>query len=91
MALKNLFGDIGLDSTLTEIKNLLIAIMKPLTQVTGAGSNRLSVDVNNLVGGTVTTVTTVTNQTNIGGVSAFELQKATSHNAFANAIRPSLN
>ena len=96
MALKNLFGEIGLDTTLTEIKNILLAIVKPLTQITGAGSNRLSIDVNAVTGtvSTVTTVTTcgtVTNQTNIGGVSAFELQKATSHNTFANAIRPSLN
>ena len=96
MALKNVFGDISLDSTLTEIKNLLIAIVKPLTQVTGTGSSRLSVDVNAVTGtvGTVTTVTTVTtcstvtNQTNLGGISAFELQKATSHNTFASSIRP---
>ena len=95
MALKNLFGDLGLDTTLADIKQMLTVILKPLSQVTGAGSSRLSVDVNTV--GTVTTVTTVTtattvgtvtNQTNMGGVSAFELQKATSHNAFANAIRP---
>ena len=96
MALKNLFGEIGLDTTLTEIKNILLAIVKPLTQVTGAGSNRLSIDVNAVTGtvSTVTTVTTcgtVTNQTNIGGVSAFELIKSTSHTTFATAIRPSLN
>ena len=99
MALKNLFGDISLDSTLTEIKNLLLGITKPLTQVTGAGSNRLSVDVNAVTGtvSTVTTVTTVTtcstvtNQINLGGVSAFELQKAMAHNAFNNSIRPFIN
>lgn len=99
MALKNLFGDLGLDSTLSEIKDLLLAIVKPLTQVTGSGSSRLSVDVNAVTGtvGTVTTVTTVTtcsavtNQVNLGGVSAFELQKAMSHNAYINSIRPFIN
>ena len=98
MALKNLFGELGLDSTLHEIKQILLGILKPLSVVTGSGSNRLSVDVN-AVSGTVSTVTTVTtvttcstvtNQTNIGGVSAFELQKAMSHNTWANAIRPTL-
>lgn len=96
MALKNLFGDLGLDTTLSDIKQLLTAIVKPLTQITGSGSNRLSVDVNAVTGtvGTVTTVTTVTtcstvsNQTNIGGVSAFELQKAMSHLSYAQSIRP---
>lgn len=94
MALKNLFGELGLDSTLHEIKQILLGILKPLSVVTGSGSNRLSVDVNAV--STVTTVTTVTtcstvtNQTNIGGVSAFELQKAMSHNTWANAIRPTL-
>jgi hypothetical protein len=96
MGLMNVFGDIGLDSSLNEIKRLLVAIVKPLSQVTGSGSNRLSIDVNAVTGtvGTVTTVTTVatvTNQTNIGGVSAFELQKAMSHQAFANSIRPVLS
>ena len=97
MALKNLFGDLGLDTTLADIKQMLTVILKPLSQVTGAGSSRLSVDINNIVGGTVTTVSTVTtattvgtvtNQTNMGGVSAFELQKAISHSAYAQSIRP---
>ena len=93
MALKNLFGDLGLDTTLADIKQLLTVIVKPLTQITGAGSNRLSIDVNAVTGtvSTVTTVTTcgtVTNQTNIGGASAFELQKAMSHLAYAQSIRP---
>ena len=99
MALKNLFGDLGLDTTLADIKQLLTVIVKPLTQITGSGSNRLSIDVNAVTGtvstvstvSTVTTVTTcgtVTNQTNIGGVSAFELQKAMSHLAYVQSIRP---
>ena len=94
MKISNIFGELGLDSTLHEIKQILLGILKPLSVVTGSGSNRLSVDVNAV--STVTTVTTVTtcstvtNQTNIGGVSAFELQKAMSHNTWANAIRPTL-
>lgn len=96
MALKNLFGDLGLDSSLAEIKQILMSLSKPLLNVTGSGSNRLSVDVNAVTGtvGTVTTVTTVTtcstvtNQVNLGGVSAFELQKAMSHTAYGNSIRP---
>ena len=99
MALKNLFGDLGLDSSLSEIKQILMALSKPLLNVSGSGSNRLSIDVNAFTGtvGTVTTVTTVTtcstvsNQTNLGGVSAFELQKAMSCNAYNNAIRPFMN
>ena len=92
MSLMNLFGAIGLDSSLNEIKRLLKAIVTPLTQVTGSGSNRLSVDVNSVTGtvSTVTTVTALTNQVNMGGVAAFELQKAMSHTAFANSIRTRL-
>ena len=98
MALKNLFGDLGLDTTLADIKQMLTVILKPLSQVTGSGSSRLSVDINSA--GTVSTVTTVTtvttcaavtNQVNLGGVSAFELQKAMAHNAFNNSIRPFIN
>ncbi len=61
------------------------AILRPLSQVTGGGSNRLSVDVN-----AVTTCSNVANQTNLGGVAAFELQKAASHNTFAASVMPAL-
>lgn len=93
MALKNLFGDLGLDTTLADIKQILTVMLKPLSQISGSGSNRLSIDVNAVTGtvSTVTTVTTcgtVTNQTNIGGVSAFELQKAMSHTSYGTSIRP---
>lgn len=96
MALFNLFGALGLDSSLQEIKSLIQGMAKPLMQVTGNGSSRLSVDVNALTGtvGTVSTVTTVTtvntvsNQLNIGGVNAFELQKANSMAAFSLSVRP---
>jgi len=101
MRLLNLFGAIGLDSTLKDIRIMLAAIARPLTQVTGAGSNRLSVDVNAVTGtvaavttvGTITNavpVGTVANQTNMGGVAAFELQKAMSHLTFAQTIRARL-
>lgn len=76
----------------------LIRLLKPLSIVTGGGSNRLSVDVNSVTGavGTVTTVTTVTtvasmtNQVNMGNVAGFTLQQALLRNAFANGIRRNL-
>ena len=71
------------------IRNLLT----PLTVVT-SGTNRLSIDVQNVLGtiSTVTTVTTVTtvgtvnNQANMWGVNAFDLQFAMSHMAYATSI-----
>ncbi len=71
-------------------------LLKPLGQITGAGSNRLSVDINNVVGGalgsvgTVTTVTTVTNMANIGGVTAFDHMKAMSRMAYNTGIRANI-
>lgn len=72
----------------------IFQLLKPLGVVTGNGSNRLSIDVN--TAGTVSTVTTVStvsnvnNQTNMGGVSAFEMMKALSRNAYTNGIRSRL-
>lgn len=40
-------------------------LLKPLGVITGAGSNRLSVDVNNITGGTITTVSTVSTVTTV--------------------------
>ena len=74
------------------LKKLMI-LLKPLGMVTGAGSNRLSVDLNSGTVTTVTTVTTVatlTNQLNTGGVSSFVLAKDQARNAFANSIRNNL-
>lgn len=76
----------------------LIRLLKPLSVVTGGGSNRLSVDVNSVTGAvsTVTTVTTVTtvasttNQVNMGNVAAFTMQQSLLRNAFANGIRKNL-
>lgn len=96
MRIFNLFGELALNSTVQDVLSMLRIIARPLQMVTGGGSNRLSVDVNAVTGavGTVTTVTTVTtvntvaNQTNLGGVSAFELQKAMSNTAWATNIVP---
>lgn len=85
------------EETLGFLKSLL-HILKPLQIVTGAGSNRLSVDVNSVTGtiGTVTTVTgvttvttvsSVTNIANIGNVNAFQMLKDLSLNTFANSVR----
>lgn len=62
------------DESITLLRRIFQAL-KPLGQITGGGSNRLSVDVNsgtvtvgNITGGTlptVTTVTTVTTTTNL--------------------------
>lgn len=90
--------------TLEEVANTsfwlksLIRLLKPLSIVTGGGSNRLSVDVNAVTGAvsTVTTVTTVTtvasatNQVNMGNVAAFTMQQSLLRNAFANGIRKNL-
>lgn len=83
----------GTNNTVFWLKSL-IRLLKPLSIVTGAGSNRLSIDVNS---GTITTVTTVTtvstvaNQTNLGNVSGFVLQQSSMRNAFANGIRRNLS
>ena len=90
------------DDALLSILKLLIARVQPLSIITGAGSNRLSVDVNNIIGGTVTTVNTVAtvatvtnvanvaNQTQMGGVSAFALMHAASRTAFNTGTRTRL-
>lgn len=80
----------------------LLRLLKPLSIVTGSGSNRLSVDVNNLTTGTIATVTTVTttttvgtvtsmtNQVNLGNVAGFTMQQSLLRNSFANGIRKNL-
>ena len=87
------------DDSLTLLRRILL-LLKPLAQITGAGSNRLSVDVNNVGAlptlANVTTVATVTasttvNQTNMGGVTAFELMKAMSRTAYNEGIRSRLS
>lgn len=81
----------------------IFQILKPLSIITGGGSNRLSVDVATVAAvtgvGTVTTVATVTavttigsvtNQANMGGVPAFDLIKAMSRTAYNSGIRSKL-
>ena len=83
------------DDALLSILKLLIARVQPLSIITGAGSNRLSVDVNNIIGGsvnvsTITTVGTVANQAQMGGVTAFALMHAASRTAFNTGTRTRL-
>jgi len=69
----------------------ILTLLKPLGMTTGAGSNRLSIDINALPTlATVTTVGTVTNLAYIGNVNSFSLMKDTSRNAYANGIRGNL-
>lgn len=93
------------EDSLTLLRRILI-LLKPLGQITGGGSNRLSVDVNSgnvaISSGTVTTVTTVstvtttttvgtlTNQVNIAGITAYEQLRSINRIAYANGIRANL-
>jgi hypothetical protein len=67
------------------------SLLKPLQQVTGGGSNRLSVDVNSgniaVSSGTITTVNTVSSITNYANVWAFDQSKAISRLAYNQGIR----
>lgn len=82
------------EETLTFLKRIL-TLLKPLGIITGAQSNRLSVDVNAVTGAiasvtTVTTVASLTNIVNIGSVSAFSLMKDNSRHTYANSVRTRL-
>lgn len=102
MSLRNAFSEVSTEDSLSVVKRIL-KLLRPLGIVTGAGSNRLSVDINNITGGnlgTVTTVTTVstvtavaavTNQVNMGGVTAFDLMKAMSRTAYNTGPRSKLS
>jgi hypothetical protein len=99
--LKDTEGDVinpASDEGLTLLRRIF-QLLKPLGQITGGGSNRLSVDINNVVGGTigtvstvntVSTVTTVTNHANIANISAFDLMKATSRTAYNTGNRSNI-
>lgn len=115
MTLRNAFDNLATETTLGSVKTAtesitllrrIAQLLKPLQQITGGGSNRLSVDVNNIVGGTigtinsvsgvatvttVTTVGTVTNAANVGGVSAFDMMKALSRQAYNSGIRTKIS
>jgi hypothetical protein len=98
--MRNAFGNLATDTTVDEGLTLLrrmLALLKPLGVVTGAQSNRLSVDVQNvaLVGSitsinTVSVVSTVGNQNNMGGVSAFDLMKAMSRTGYNTGPRANI-
>lgn len=93
MSLRNAFSEVSTEDSLSVVKRIL-KLLRPLGIVTGAGSNRLSVDINNITGGTVTTVTSVTavtNQVNMGGVTAFDLMKAMSRTAYNTGPRSKLS
>lgn len=89
------------EDSLTLLRRIF-QLLKPLGIVAGAGSNRLSVDVNNVTGGTigtvttvgtvtaVTTVNTVANQTNMAGITAFDLMRSMSRMAYSNGPRANL-
>lgn len=95
MTLRNAFGNLATDETLDEgltLMRRILSLLKPLGVVTGAGSNRLSVDIAALPTlSTVTTVTTVNNQANMGGVPAFDLMKAMSRSAYNTGVRANLS
>lgn len=82
----------------------IFQLLKPLGIITGGGSNRLSVDVNNVgtlgtvttvtgVTGvtTVTTVSTVNNQAAMGGIPAFDMMKSLSRAGYANGPRANIS
>jgi hypothetical protein len=80
----------------------IAALLKPLGQPTGGGSNRLSLDVNAVASlptlgtvSTVTTVTTVSNVsastlTNVANLWVFDQAKAMSRQAYNSGIRSRL-
>lgn len=76
-----------------DVLRRIASLLKPLQQVTGAGSNRLSVDVNSgsvaISSGTVTTVSNVaaSTLTNMANVWAFDQAKALSRQAYNTGIR----
>lgn len=74
----------------------IITLLKPLGMVTGAGSNRLSIDVNSCATHAVTmttlaNVTNLNNLVNIGNVNSFSLMKDSARNAYANSIRSKIS
>ena len=83
------------EGSLTLLRRIF-QILKPLSIVTGNGSNRLNVDVNTITNGTitvvntVTTVNTVANQTNMGSVTAFDLMKSMSRTGYNSGVRANL-
>lgn len=81
------------DEGVTLLRRIFL-LLKPLGVVTGAGSNRLSLDVNNIVAGTVTTVqtvNTVSNQNQMASITAFELLRSMNRAAYNSGIRSKIS
>lgn len=75
----------------------IIRLLKPLSVITGAGSNRLSVELGPTASvssvttvSTVSTVNTVSNISTISNISSFELMKAMSRTGYNTGIRANL-
>jgi hypothetical protein len=89
------------EGSLTLLRRIF-QLLKPLGIVTGGGSNRLNIDINNISGGglgtittvttvgTTTTVGTVNNQAAMGSVPAFDLMRSMSRTGYANGPRANL-
>lgn len=77
------------EESLTLLRRIAI-LLKPLGQITGGGSNRLSVDVNSGTVTTVTTVNTVTSVNQLGGITTFDLLKAMSRTAYNGGVRSNI-
>jgi len=68
----------------------IAALLKPLQQITGGGSNRLSVDINNVVGGSIAVssgTVNVNSITNYANVWSFDQAKAISRLTYNQGIR----
>lgn len=82
------------EDSLTLLRRIM-HLLKPLSQITGGGSSRLSVDINNVTGSvatvtTVTAVTTVNNLAAIGSISAFDMVRSNNRAAYATGIRANI-
>lgn len=56
------------EESLTLLRSIF-RLLKPLGFITGGGSNRLNLDVNNIVGGTITTVSNVSTLPTLANVT----------------------
>lgn len=70
-----------------DVLRRIASLLKPLQQITGSGSNRLSIDINSGTVTTVTTVTTLSSITNLANVWTFDQAKAISRQAYNSGIR----
>lgn len=66
----------------------LAQLLKPLSVVTGGGSNRLSVDINSLP--TLGTVNNVTSLNQLGGITTFQMLRDANRAAYNTGIRANI-